>query len=138
MYYYLLNIENYVKAKSESNNFINNPNAKCRIFKILTVGNYDWRSSTIINSNTLTYDCISEEIQINMSNYFNNNGIETFNDYQVNYQIFGKTLRSSYGYWNCVENTNNNQNFDYFNYIIFLTKNVQNLSVSITPLIFAS
>ena len=73
-----------------------------------------------------------------MSNYFNNNGIDTYNDTQINYQIYGKTFRETYGYWNCIENTNNNQNFDYFNYIIFLTKNVQNLSVSITPLIFGS
>jgi hypothetical protein len=132
MYYYLLNIENYVKAKTELTN------AKCRVFKILTIGNYDWKSSRTVNPNTLTYDCVPEEIQINMSNYLNVNGVDTYNDYQINYQISGKTLRSSYGYWNCVENTNNNQNFDYFNYIIFLTKNIQNLSVSITPLIFGS
>ena len=132
IYYYLLNIENYVKAK------INASNAKCRVFKILTIGSYDWKSSRKHNINTLSYDCIPEEIQINMSNYFNNNGIDTYNDTQINYQIYGKSFRETYGYWNCIENTNNNQNFDYFNYIIFLTKNIQNLSVSITPLIFGS
>jgi hypothetical protein len=132
IYYYLLNIENYVKAKKEPSN------AKCRVFKILTIGSYDWKTSRKYNLNTLSYDCIPEEIQINMSNYFNNNGIETYNDNQINYQIFGKTFRETYGYWNCIENTNNNQEFDYFNYIIFITKYVQNLSVSITPLIFGS
>jgi hypothetical protein len=105
MYYYILNIENIVKAKLD----LNNPNLKCRVFKIFTTAFNDWVSARTLNPTTLTYDCVPDEIQINMNNSKKYNGSNIINDYQVNFEIIGKTFISSYGYWNCIENNDNNQ-----------------------------
>ena len=75
-----------------------------------------------------------DELGFYMSNYKIMNGVDTYNDYNVNFQIFGKSLKSSYGYWNCITTVDNA--IPYFNYIIFLSKNSINLSVSITPLVY--
>ena len=69
-----------------------------------------------------------------MSNYKSVAGVDTYNDYNVNFQIFGKTIKDSFGYWNCVSNVDNA--IPYFNYIVFISKRSMDLSVSITPLIF--
>ena len=91
MYYYLLRIEDYVKAKTEFYNFIGDANAKTRVFKILSVANYDWlnsrQPSTTPIAQGIYYDCIPDELTFYMSNYFYRSGTETFNDNQINAEI---------------------------------------------------
>ena len=131
---YLLYIEDYVKAKTEQYNFIGDPNAKVRAFRILSVANYDWLNARQTNTTPQglnNYD----ELTFYMSNYFYRNGTETFNDNQVNAEIYGKTFNVKYGYWNVLKNVDNITNFNYFNYIVFFTKNPLSMCVSITPII---
>ena len=78
------------------------------------------------------YTCVPDELGFYMSNYKSVAGVDTYNDYNVNYQIFGKSLKSNYGYWNCISNVDNA--IPYFNYIIFISKTTINMNVCITPL----
>ena len=69
---------------------------------------------------SLKYDCVPDELGFYMSNFKNVAGADTYNDYNVNFQIFGKTIKDNYGYWNCISNVDNA--IPYFNYIVFISK----------------